>query len=121
MPKSADKQRGVVLYLVLATIMIVVILANIVLNVVLSQTRLTHHQVSRIQAYYAGLAGMNYALEQLRTGNWTAPAVHPLPADNSFPHTIRGVTIVLDPPGNAPPCNSTCTCVNVTVDYNFTQ
>jgi len=105
--------------MVLATIMIVIILANIVLSIVLSQTRLTHHQVSRIQAYYAGLAGMNYALEQLRTGNWTAPLVYSL-SDSSFPHTIRGVTIVLDPPRNAPPCNSTA-CINVTVDYNFTQ
>jgi len=106
--------------MVLATIMIVVILANIVLNIVLSQTRLTHHQVSRIQAYYAGLAGMNYALEQLRTGNWTAPNQYNL-TDSSFPHTIKGIDIVLQPPNNPSLCNSNNTCVDVTVNYNFTQ
>ena len=63
-------KRGVALFIVLGTILVVVILANIVLNIILSQSRLTHHQISRIRAYYASLAGMNYALEQLRTGTW---------------------------------------------------
>jgi Tfp pilus assembly protein PilX len=70
MLKSKSARRGVALFIVLGTILIVVILANVVLNIILSQSRLTHHQISRIRAYYAGLAGMNYALEQLRTGAW---------------------------------------------------
>lgn len=58
--------------MVLSTIFIVVILANVVLTLITSQSRLTHHQVSRIQAYYAAQAGMNYAIEMLRLGdaNW---------------------------------------------------
>src|SRR3989338_8661960 len=65
------KEKGVVLFIVLATLMIVVVLANVMLNIMSSQSRLTHHQVSRIQAYYATQSGMNLAIERLRTGNWT--------------------------------------------------
>lgn len=66
-------QKGVVLLLVLGTLLVVIILANVVLSIVSSQSRLTHHQVSRIQAYYASQAAVNYALEKLRLGsdgNW---------------------------------------------------
>jgi hypothetical protein len=70
MLKSKSARRGVALFIVLGTILIVVILANVVLSIILSHSRLTHHQISRIRAHYAGLAGMNYALEQLRTGTW---------------------------------------------------
>jgi Tfp pilus assembly protein PilX len=60
--------KGVVLLMLLGIILIVTILANVILNVILNQGRLTHHQVSRTRAYYAGLAGINLALENLRTG-----------------------------------------------------
>jgi Tfp pilus assembly protein PilX len=73
MLKLKSAKRGVALFIVLGTILIVVILANVVLSIILSHSRLTHHQISRIRAHYAGLAGMNYALEQLRTGTWTWP------------------------------------------------
>lgn len=56
--------------MVLGTILVVVILINIVLSIISSQARLTHHQVSRIQAYYAGQAALNLAFEKLRTGDW---------------------------------------------------
>ncbi|MDD4980862.1 MAG: hypothetical protein PHC54_06335 [Candidatus Omnitrophica bacterium] len=62
------KKRGVVLFLVLATVLVAVILANIILSFVLSQYKLTHHQTSRIRAYYAALAGMNLARENIRLG-----------------------------------------------------
>ena len=72
--KMADtKKRGVVLFIVLAALMVVIVLANIILSIMLSQSRLTHHQVSRIQAYYASFAGMNLAYDGLRTGNWPMP------------------------------------------------
>lgn len=58
---------------VLGTILVVTILANVIMGLMLSQSRFTHHQVSRIQAYYACVAAMNYVLEQLRlgVGGWT--------------------------------------------------
>jgi len=62
-------KRGVVLFIVLGTLLVVVSLATVILSLILSHTRLTYHQTSRIQAYYAALAGMNYAIEKLRVGN----------------------------------------------------
>jgi len=71
-----------VLFFVLGTLLIVVIFASIVLNLILSNARLTYHQTSRIQAYYAAMAGTNYALEKLRTGdtNW-------IPSPDTSPNT----------------------------------
>ena len=64
-------KKGIALFMVLGTLLVVTILAFIMLNIMLSHSRLTQHQVGRIQAYYAAQAGMNYALEMLRTGAWT--------------------------------------------------
>jgi len=82
-PKTIQKldRKGIVLFIVLGTIFIVLLLANIILNLFTSQARLTHHQVSRIQAYYASMAGVNYAIEKLRLG--TAGWVPPSPDDTS--------------------------------------
>ncbi len=63
--------RGVTLILVLGFIVSVAILANIVLMLIRTQGRLAHHQISRIQAFYAAQAGMNYALERLRLEEWS--------------------------------------------------
>ncbi|MGD9015197.1 MAG: hypothetical protein PVI33_04155 [Candidatus Omnitrophota bacterium] len=63
--------RGIALILVLSFILAVVIMANIALIIISSQTRFAHHQLSRIQAYYAAQAGINYALQQLRTNSWS--------------------------------------------------
>jgi Tfp pilus assembly protein PilX len=72
MPKEASSiNKGVALLLVLMVILVAVIIANISLTFILSQSRLTHHEISRIQAYYACQAGVNYALEKLRTGDWS--------------------------------------------------
>src|SRR3989338_8459923 len=71
----SNHKRGVVLFIVLGTLLVVVSLATVILSLILSHARLTHHQTSRIHAYYAALAGMNYAIEKLRVGtdsNWPA-------------------------------------------------
>ena len=65
------KRKGVVLFIVLGTLLVVVILAAVILSLILSHSRLTLHQTSRIQAYSAALAGMNLARENLRNGTWT--------------------------------------------------
>jgi Tfp pilus assembly protein PilX len=66
------KNKGVTLILVIVLILMVVVLANIALVLVRSQFRFTHHQVSRIQAFYAAQAGTVYALERLRLGTYVA-------------------------------------------------
>ena len=58
--------KGIVLFVVLMTVVMVIILGTIVLGVMLSQNRFSHHKVSRIQAYYASIAGLRYASEMLR-------------------------------------------------------
>ncbi len=99
--------------MVLGTILIIVVLANVILSIILSQTRLTHHQISRIQAYYAALGGMNYALDMLRrgpaAGGWdtaSCPAGSPCPIpfdlrkeiDADFwPPSINSVSVIIKP------------------------
>jgi len=63
--------KGVVLFIVLGLILVVVVLAAVILSIISSQSRLTHHQVTRIRAYYAAKAGMNLAFDKLRRGDWT--------------------------------------------------
>ena len=74
--KNTESRKGIALLLALTTVLIVTLLANVILSVALSQSRLTHHKASRIQAHYAAMAGINYALEKLRLGNdvnWFIP------------------------------------------------
>lgn len=62
--------------MVLGTVLIAVVLTNIILGFILSHYRFTYHQTSRVKAYYAGLAGMNLARENLRTGAWGTGTYH---------------------------------------------
>jgi hypothetical protein len=142
MTESKQKQdkKGVVLFIVIGTVFIAVFLANVVLSIITSHGRLTHHQVSRIQAYYACMAGVNYALEQLRTGAWNvASCPNPngcLVNENSFPASIRSFDgsnnrqfrVIFCPSGatcqsTTVPCNpppGINFCVNVTTNYTYT-
>jgi len=77
MPNS--NRKGVLLFIVLGVIMVVVTLSTVILRIILSQTRLTHHQVSRIQSHYAAKAGAIYALDKLRRNDdagWPAAGSH---------------------------------------------
>ncbi|MFC1657888.1 hypothetical protein ACFL1D_00730 [Candidatus Omnitrophota bacterium] len=74
--------RGITLVILISFIMAVVVIANIALVLMSNQGRFGHLQVSRIQAHYAALAGINYALERLRVNdaNWPIP-------DSSSPYS----------------------------------
>ncbi|MCU0652341.1 MAG: hypothetical protein MUC39_05310 [Candidatus Omnitrophica bacterium] len=63
-------KKGVALYITIFAILLVIIFAGIILNTISSQSRLTQHQIGRIQADYAAMAGINVALEMLRLGKW---------------------------------------------------
>jgi len=66
-------KKGAILFIAIGMIMVVSILVIVILRIISNQARLTHHQVSRIQAQYAAKAGINYALEKLRRNddpNW---------------------------------------------------
>jgi len=129
--KARFKKKGVVLLIVLGTLLVVVSLATVILSLILSHARLTYHQTSRIQAYYAAMAGVNYALEQLRTKNWTA-GTYPLTfAGGDFKPSIlvnptNGVTITISQPQSTNPLNpcynspGNSACVSATATYTYT-
>jgi hypothetical protein len=70
---NIGKKKGTAIFIALLTVFIVTLLANAVLVIMTSQSRFTYHQVSRIQAYYAAQAGMVYAYESIRRGDWQIP------------------------------------------------
>jgi len=134
--KMGNKKRGVVLFVVLATILLVVILSGVILRIISSQSRLTHHKVSRIKAYYAGRGMINYAFERLRTGAWTAnapggaskyachrgcidtlPGVpdYTIPTDADIPYRIQ---IRIYPRDSA--LSNTVTRLDIKTDYSYT-
>jgi hypothetical protein len=124
-----NRLKGIAMMLVLFTIMIVIVFANGLLVVITNQARLTHHKVSRIQAFYAAEAGVNYAIEQLYTGAWT---VNSCPgaggcilSDPDFPISIVGqqVRIVVIPKGTAGcvnPPSGAFACLRVSATYTYT-
>ncbi len=123
-----SNKNGVALLIIMGTIIVVVVLSSVILAIISSQSRLTHHKVSRIQAYYTALAGVNYAQERLRTSAWTTASC-PSPggcilSDPNFPNSVqnRQVIIVIRAPGSAgcvnPPGNSAC--ISATATYTYT-
>ena len=125
---SKTDKRGVVLFIVLMTIVIVSALASVVLSIMVSQARFTHHQTSRIQAYYASQAGVNYAIEQLRTGAWTAGSCSggcwwTFSADDFRPSSILNnrVQITTIPYGSlgCTPSPGNTTCIKVAAEYTY--
>jgi len=62
---SNRNRKGMILFIVIGVIIVVVVLSTAILRIIANQLRLTHHQVSRIQAQYAAKAGLIYALEML--------------------------------------------------------
>lgn len=124
------KSKGVALFFVVMTVIVVLILSVVILTTMSNQSRLTHHQVGRIQAYYASMASINYALEMLKIGapnGWTvascpSPAGCTMPADASFPNSIISRKVFFIPAGAAgcsPPGN-TGICIQATSDYTYT-
>jgi len=82
MHRSKSNEKGLAIFMVLGILLVVTVLANVVLTIISSQARFTHHQVSRIKAFYATQAGVNYALEKLRRGEWTYSPVNSCPKNS---------------------------------------
>jgi len=130
--KSSRLAKGVALFIVLGSIVIVISLASVILTIVSSQSRFTHHQVSRIQAFYAAQAAVNYAMDKLRIGSpsgWSvgvncqpSSAGCDLPTDSDFPASIiQPVKIFISPAGSSG-CNSpgSTACVSAMATYTYT-
>ena len=114
-------KNGVIFFVVISVVMIAALLAITVLRVVSNQARLTHHQLSRIQAQYAAKAGLILALDKLRqndtnwgTGVLTKKICRSATPDNGcnladvildsdLPNTIQCVDITVEAaPGTGP-------------------
>ena len=139
MPKPGSAERGVILLIVLGTVLIVIILSGVMLKTVSNQSRLTHHQVSRIKAYYAIKGIMNYAQDMLRKGTWAPDPVtnnryaclgdcsglgvsapdYPIPADSDIPYNILVTIYPLNRADNAS-LNGKVTQLNIKTDYTYT-
>jgi len=131
MVKIGINKSGIALFIILATIFIVLLLGDITLKFIAGQNRFSHERVNRIQAYYAAKAGMNYALEMLRVGTWTfTPNTCSDPTgcsvtDSNFPSSITSVKVIFCPSGSS--CSGTASscqpptginfCVNTIVTY----
>lgn len=69
-------RKGAILFIVVGIIMVVAVLAAALLRTISNQSRLTHHQVTRIQAQYAAKAGMVLVFDKLRRGDWVQDPVN---------------------------------------------
>ena len=74
MADAKVKKKGVVLFIVMISIIILIALANVLLSTILNQSRLTGHQSGRIQAYYAAMVGISVAYDRLFFNAWAVPA-----------------------------------------------
>ncbi len=108
-------KRGVILFIVIGVIMVVAMLSIVILRIISNQSRLTLHQLSRIQAQYAAKAGVLYALDKLRRNDdvvcWSASGSYtrimrrsgPAPCvviEPNLPNSISQVDIIVDVPGS---------------------
>ncbi|MGD0337065.1 MAG: hypothetical protein ABSB18_08235 [Candidatus Omnitrophota bacterium] len=102
--------------IVLGTIIVVTLLATVILRIFSSHYRLTNHNITRIQAYYAALAGVNHAMEMIRTRstpcNTNTLCSYDL-TDQSFPPAIANKTVRVNVTGI-----TTNATIKVTVNYN---
>lgn len=119
---------------VLGIILVAVFLANVVLNIIGSHPRLTHHQISRIQAYYAAWAGISYAYDRITAGDASWPVPAPTGSytrtitDNDpatgFPRQIVNQQVVVVVQGRnlcpSPVPTGVNACINATVNYQYT-
>jgi hypothetical protein len=106
-------KKGAALYMVIASILIALVFSGIILNLVLSQGRFSLHSASRLQAYYAALAGANYASEMFRTGAWSTSSSqdHSMCQDSASPPAACPSCDIEEP--NLP---GTIQCIDITTD-----
>jgi len=125
------RKKGVILFIVLGVIILTILLATVILRIISNQSRLTHHQVSRIQAQYAAKAGVLYALDKLRRNDDAATVAclvgtgiimrksGPDPCvviEPDLPNSIQNVAITVGALGSGP---SGTRKVSATADYIY--
>jgi len=127
---SGSNNKGIALLAVLVILLVVATLADAIMFIMLNQSRLTLHKMNRTRAYYAAMAGINLAYENLRTNSWlyntnycinysgnppVIPAANTVP-DPAIPYEVR-ITIGSPPFTGAGPSGTTP--IQSTVNYTF--
>jgi Tfp pilus assembly protein PilX len=113
----AKGEKGVALFLILSLLMVAAVLAGVIMNITLSHFELTRHKVQRVKAYYAALAGMNLAFEQLRTGAWSGNNTYTLCSSGC---TVNDADIPYTVTINITKTDSVNNTVNISVNYTST-
>ncbi|MDD5476599.1 MAG: hypothetical protein PHG87_00085 [Candidatus Omnitrophica bacterium] len=121
-------KKGVILFIVIGVIMVVAMLTIVILRIISNQSRLTHHQLSRIQGQYAAKAGVLYALDKLRRNDdalWPASGQYVKTLCKSgcdinlpnLPNSIQRVDITVYDLGTGP---SGTRKISAKADYTYT-
>jgi len=125
MGKALRSNRGIALYMVICMLIVVLALAFVVANLLSSHFRFTHHEIQRIRAYYAAMAGLVLAYDQLTYGvpAWTTaiPTTHQLFCSAcEFPDATIPfqVNVLVDIPGTS--VDGVGRRVSAAVDYTYT-
>ncbi|MCM8791624.1 MAG: hypothetical protein NC826_00490 [Candidatus Omnitrophica bacterium] len=95
--KRRTSNKSVALVYVLGVLVAMMAIASLIITIFLSQFRLSHHHTSRMQAYYAAMAGINYAFEKVRTGQiGPTQAYNYTLHDEDFPVTVRNKNVYIE-------------------------
>jgi Tfp pilus assembly protein PilX len=117
-------RKAMALTVVVTMLIVVLTLAYIVAQLVSNQSRLTNHQVERARAYYAGLAGVNLAIDGLRYLSWTSGnrslcASSCTANDGDIPYRVD--INIADAPASGTPVSGVpnAKVITINVDYHF--
>ncbi|HTY44956.1 MAG TPA: hypothetical protein VMD52_03080 [Patescibacteria group bacterium] len=115
-------RKAAALTVVIAMLITVLTLAFIVANLVSNQSRITSHRIERARAYYAGIAGINLAIDGLRylnwgTGNRTLCASGCTANDSDIPYRVD--INIADAPAIGTPVSGVPNAKVITVDINY--
>ena len=122
---SSSNNKGIALLAVLVILLVVATLANAVMFIMLNQSRLTLHKMNRSRAYYAAMAGINLAYENLRTSSWLYNSAYCINCVPATPNTVNDTSIpyvVIINTGSPPYTGagpSGTTPIQATVNYTF--
>lgn len=131
-------KKGVILFLVIIVVILAAILATSILRIISSQSRLTHHQISRTQGQYAAKAAVIYAMDKLRRNDdpsWSAttPAAPVTKTmcrsgcdvnEPDLPNSIQRINITIYDPADPHPEHqgiSGTRKITATADYTYTS
>ncbi len=111
------RKKGVVLVVVIGVMLTIVFLCLAVLYVMSQQARIAEHKIRRLRAYYAAMAGVVYAFDQLRQGNDPSgtPAFRIGSGIRGYPFLGLPVNINVVHGGGVDNTDK----IEVTVDYNL--